>query len=174
METYFNKISPKLKLKLLIVLMFAVLIPIYMVTLSGTLHQYQTYKKNQQELKLLSAKILNNQDANPVASTKTTYQKYSRTELFEQINVLASDYQLQIVKFHPEEVKSLSSVEVITTQIEIQGSYVNMIIFFNEIENLKKISQIKNISFGLKPDLKSKKNQLYANFFLQNYTTKNS
>lgn len=110
-----------------------------------------------------------NKDLNLISSE----EKYSKEDLFSNINALSVSHNLQIVSFQPPHIYSANQKEELLSYfITIRGDFKDMIRFLYLIESSYSFLFIQKVEIHKKVDYKSKQSFLDMLLVVQQYHKK--
>lgn len=95
-------------------------------------------------------------------------QAYDRQLLFETVNTTCADLNLFIAGFGEETQESNGSLTIVTNQVEVRGSYHDILKLINKLEKELQLTRVASANFEKKNDRKQKRTFLNATLYLQN------
>jgi hypothetical protein len=163
-----------IKNKTLLVSFILALIVCYVLAFSKTKTYYNQYK-NQQNLlnnienspKLLTQLKTKELQIDKWLSQNNTPSSTFQNELLRTINTYALSYNLKIIDFQ-EPHEFIEKQTAITSYIfTIEGSFNNVLLLINKVENASKLGMIKHISTIKKNNFKTAQDYLLTTIIIQ-------
>ncbi len=166
-----QSISPKKRVIFLYCSIGFLLLMIHQLCFRKTFTLFTTYQNNSgilQQALNAPKQIGHYQTQLSSLDNQIPNKEYNRTFFFQVVNTFCLEHNLELAQFAPEIKRQEGEIEIITNQIEVQGTYQNMLRLCYELEYLQSLGHIASIKFKKVQDIRTRKNHLMASIFLQN------
>lgn len=169
------------KNKLLIAGFLITLYICYAFAFSNTLEYYSLYSSQQeivannlhdpQILPLLSAKERKIDQAlsQHISTSGTSFQN----ELLSELTILSRKYNLKIIDFKEPHIFVENNIRVSSYTFSFEGSFNDMLLVLNKIENNSALGFVKHITFTKKKNYKTNSDYLTSEIIIQKSETDN-
>jgi Pilus assembly protein, PilO len=145
----------------------------YSTNIRRTFKTYQTYKQN--KVRLIQAQSAAQDIARYRSLLRGMQQSaqrpYNREYLLEQITAFCRTSNLLIKTFPDAQKVKESNYPVVTNEIEVEGSYKNIVSLIYLIEQKDRLSSISSTSFYIVKDRVRQQNYLRCRLVLRNIET---
>lgn len=102
---------------------------------------------------------------------ETAQQPYNKELLLEQITLFCKEHNLLIKNFPGSKRVIENNYPIVTNEIEVQGSYNDIVELAYMFEQEKKLTSINSLSFTLVKDREKQQQYLHGLFVLRNIET---
>ncbi|MCC6463375.1 MAG: hypothetical protein IT260_23090 [Saprospiraceae bacterium] len=166
----FAQFSPRQRLIGLGVAAALLSLAAWQFSFSRTLDMYRTARANTRQL----AQAQNAESLLSTFRTRLnqlehvgTAKPYDREILFEEINTFCRSHQLQILRLSPENRKAEQNIDLVTNQLEVQGSFNDMVQLGWFIEREQQLGKVVSATYAVSEDKRTHTSRLIATFILQ-------
>ena len=174
-KNMFNQLTYKQKNILLLVSGCLFTVIMYQLSIKETLE-----KKEACETALVQAQLLANAP-NSIASLNgqlAAMRKkvgYAHTDsmdtqqlVLEKVTAYCEDQRVELKKFPKPLLENAQNYQVETIQFVVEGGFIPLLKLIYEFEQTDHLGKVVSVDFNVKKELRSRKERLYATFFIQN------
>lgn len=167
-----KKLSPRNRLIALGLSAGMLTIVAWIMSFSKTLAIYQQVDENTAQIERLSnAPALAIKYQRQIAAFENIEKTkpYDREALFESINTFCRSHGIQILKLHPERSVVDQRFELLTNELEVQGSFKDLVKLGWHIEQEEKLGHIASSTYQVLEDKRTQRTSLVGRFTIQHY-----
>jgi hypothetical protein len=142
------------------------------MSFSKTLEAFQRVQENAKQIERLSkapALAVAYQKQITAFKNGERTKPYNREVLFEAVNTFCRSHDIQILKFHPEQRVFDQRFELITNELEVQGSFKDLVKLGWHVEQEEKLGHIASATYHSQEDKRTHKTSLIGRLIIQHY-----
>lgn len=170
MFRFLNKLEPLMRLRLLAVFLTLLVFCAWQFSFKKTWLLYKQSADNQSYL--ARAETIPRQLAEyrkNLTQLESTFnrQAFDRETIFGTINTYCRDSNLQILNYFPERREHKGALDVVTTQVQVQGGYKAILQLVYFIEAGAKLGHIASVNFLTQENKREYKTYLTGDIYFQ-------